>query len=455
MSATTVAPASAPARTPYYRGDPFWGAGRDIGGRPLALYEQLLPQYPDIVRTRFVWINAFLLFNADYAKHVLQTRHDKYVRPDFFRRLLYEVGGVNLFSAEGEVWLAQRKLLNPAFHRRRIRAFGRIMREETERLLAEWEDALWPRDIQDEMTRLTLNIVGRALFSVDMQASGWGQTLTEGFKGTTGWLNYRMNHPFALPVVVPTPANRRFKRARRTVQETIRDIITDRRRAGGEHDDFLQMLLELRYEDTGEGLTDEQIINEAATFFFAGHETTANTLTWAFYLLSQHPDAAARLHTELNEVLNGRSATIADLPDLPYTRRVIEESMRLYPAAWTISRQAAEDDHIGPHAIPAGASVYIAVYAIHRHPRYWQEPDRFDPDRFLPERSADRPSHAYLPFGTGPRFCIGSQFAMTEAQIVLATIAQEYNLALMPGSRPEPHAFFTLRVRDGLSMGPA
>jgi cytochrome P450 len=452
MSTVTILPPTV-QKPPYYRGRHLlWGALSEISDDPIALFHKLLPLYPDVVRTRTGPLNVYIVFNADYAKHVLQTNSQNYVRPSNFRRLLFEVGGLNLFSSEGAYWQRQRKMLAPAFHRKRLLGFGQIMTGETERMLQRWQMAEFPLDIQAEMTKLTLNIVGKALFSVDMLADGWGQQLTRGFEGTTGWLNYRFGHPFAAPLFMPVRANREFKQARATVRRVIREIMVERRRQGGEHHDFLQMLLELRYEDSGECLSDEQIMNESATFFFAGHETTANTLTWAFYLLSQQPEIEAKLRAELATVLNGRSATIDDIPNLPYTRMVIQEAMRLYPAAWITSRQPLANDQLGPYPIKAGSSVLIAFYGIHRNPAYWQNPDTFDPERFTPERSANRPGHAYMPFGNGPRFCIGSQFAMNEAQIVLATIAQRHRLRTLPGYFPQTNTVFTLRVKDALPM---
>ncbi|HEX6386395.1 MAG TPA: cytochrome P450 [Anaerolineae bacterium] len=450
---TTAAVAPQPIEeAPYYRGS-HWllGSVREISGDPLALFEKLLPRYPDIVRTRLGRVPAYIVFNADYARHVLQRNHENYTRPNLFSRLLHAVAGENLFSSEGAYWQRQRKVLSPAFHRQRIIGFGRIMAEETEQMLQRWQDQPQPLDVQAEMTKLTLNIVGRSLFSVDMLAENRGRELTQGFEGTTSWINYRFKRPFA-PLWLPTRANRDFRQAQATVQRVVRQILAERRRQGGEHYDLLQMLLDLRYEDSGEGLDDLQIINEMGTFFFAGHETTANTLTWTFYLLSQHPEIEGKLHAELAQVLGGRTPTVDDLPELPYTRMVIQEAMRLYPAAWAVTRQPIADDQVGPYQLAAGSTVFLAFYGIHRHPRYWDNVNAFDPERFTPERSANRPSHAYLPFGTGPRFCIGSQFAMTEAPIALATIAQHFRLRLVKGTQVEPEMVFTLRVKDQLPM---
>jgi cytochrome P450 len=210
--------------------------------------------------------------------------------------------------------------------------------------------------------------------------------------------------------------------------------------------------MEARDADTGQGMTDKQLRNEVATMMFAGHETTSVALTWAFYLLSQNPAVEAQLQAELDRVLAGRAPALSDLPNLPYTRAVIEETLRLYPPAFGVNRQSIAEDTFGDYRVPANASITLMLYNAHHDPRFWTEPDRFDPARFSPERSADRPPFAYLPFGAGPRLCIGNQFALTEAQLVLATIAQRYQLRLTPGHPVRPNVSFLLRTSDGLPM---
>lgn len=453
MTTITTTPTEIIEEPPYYNGRQWLGGMiGEISQNPLDLFERLLPQHPDIVRSRMGPMPAYIIFNADYAKHILQKNHANYTRPNVFSNLLHTIADVNLFSAEGDYWQRQRKMLSPAFHRQQIVGFGQVMQEETAALLARWQTAVAPLDIQHEMTNLTLNIVGRSLFGVDMLADSRGRELTKGFEGTTGWINYRFNHLLAPPVWVPIKANRQLKAGRATVERVSQQILDDRRQSGESRHDFLQMLIDLRYEDTDEGMDDATIRNEMGTFFFAGHETTSNTLSWAWYLLSQNPDAEAKLHEEVDAVLNGRIATIDDISHLPYTRNVINETMRLYPAAWATSRQPSSDDQVGPYKLPAGSNIFLAFYAIHRHPRYWHNPNAFDPDRFTPERAANRPNHAFMPFGIGPRFCIGSQFALTEATIALASIAARYRLRLAPGAHVEPETVFTLRVKDALPM---
>jgi len=251
---------------------------------------------------------------------------------------------------------------------------------------------------------------------------------------------------------LPTPKYRRFQAARAVLQGAVDHVISQRRRNPSDSADLLSMLLSARDEDTGEAMTDEQLRVEVMTFLLAGQETTSLALTWTWYLLSQHADAQRRLEDEIDAVLNGRPPEYADLVNLPYTRMVIDETMRLYPPAWGFSRQALADDELGGFHLPRGWLVFVIPYVLHRLPAFWQDPEAFDPDRFLPERSSDRPKFVYLPFGAGPRQCIGNQFALIEAHLVVATLAQGYRLHLVPRHRVEPWPLITLRPRLGMPM---
>ncbi len=267
------------------------------------------------------------------------------------------------------------------------------------------------------------------------------------------YLNYRLNHVFAWPLFAPTPRNLRLRRALGLIDRVIQEMIDERRLSGDERADLLSILLAARYEDTGLGMTDEQLQNEVGILIGAGHETTSNALTWTLYLLSENPEAEQALHRELDRELQGRVPTMADLQALPYTRMVIEEAMRLYPPAWILTgRETIAEDQIAGYTIPARSTVFISPYVIHRDPRFWPDPERFDPGRFAPEAAAARPRFAYLPFGGGPRKCIGADFALTEAQLILAAVAQRYCLRLQPGWTVKPDPIFTLRVRGGLPM---
>ena len=364
------------------------------------------------------------------------------------------VTGLNLLTSDGDYWLQQRRLMAPAFHRQRIAGFGVLMSQAAQGMLARWdktEAAGGWIDAHREIMQVTLEIVGQALFSIDL--SGEANALARSFAEGMDYLNFRLNHVFAWPLFLPTPRNIRLRRALAVTDRVMQEIIDERWHSGAEREDLLSMLLEARYEDSGQGMTDEQLQNELGILVGAGHETTANALIWTFYLLAEHPEVEQALHRELDQVLQGRAPTVADLPALPYTRMVIEEAMRLYPPAWILTgRQVIADDQVGGYTIPAGSIVFISPYATHRDPRFWPDPERFDPSRFAPERAAERPRFAYLPFGGGPRKCIGAEFAMTEAQLILAAVAQRCRLRLKPGWAVEPDPIFTLRVRGGLPM---
>jgi len=305
-----------------------------------------------------------------------------------------------------------------------------------------------PFDITSEMTRLTLRIVAKALFSTDVSDAEEtiGAALTE--------VNRQLGEFSLLDLfwMVPTPRKHRFRAAVRALDAVVNRIIEERRRAHYRADDLLTMLLDATDEDTHERMSPSQVRDEVMTLLLAGHETTANALAWTCYLLSQNPGAEGRLRGEVEGVLGDRGANALDLPALRYTRMVVEESMRLFPPAWAISRNTIAEDEIAGYQIPPGTNILISSYITHRHPAFWDNPERFDPERFLPGRSESRPHFAYLPFGGGPRICIGNGFAMAEAQLVLATIVQRYRLRLVPNRPVELHPLITLRPRRGIWM---
>jgi cytochrome P450 len=305
-------------------------------------------------------------------------------------------------------------------------------------------------DVSDEMMHLTLMIISRTMFGADLgaEANRIGQAVSTGIIES----NRRMFSFPEIPFWIPTPANRRFLDARAVLDEVVQRMITNRRQSGNPaaHNDLLSMLIEAQDEATGERMSDQQLRDEVLTIFVAGHETTANALSWAWYLLSRNPAVRTKLRHELDQVLGGRTPTMADLPNLRYTAMVIEEAMRLYPPAWEIERQAVADDTIGGYHIPAGTIVMLSPYVVHRHPQFWSNPEGFEPERFLPERSEGRPRFAYFPFGGGPRLCIGNNFALMEAQLILAMVTQRFDLNLLPGRIPSPEPLVTLRPHGGV-----
>jgi cytochrome P450 len=425
-------------------------SGFPLTRNPIPFLEKSFRQYGDIVQMRFMNLRIFAVAHPEGVKHVLQENHRNYTK-SFDYQILARLLGQGLVTSEVPLWLSQRRLMQPMFHRQKIAAFGDIMAERTLQMLNRWRtiaENRTPIDVTVEMMHLTLDIVGRALLTMDLtdQADAIGHDLTianERF----GSMDLGTLMPW-----LPTPTNLRFRKAVKRLRQMVLDIIAERRREGRDYGDLLSMLLAVRDEETGEGMNDEQMRDEVLTLILAGHETTANALAWTWYLLSQNPEVEKKLHAELDEVLGGRAATMADLPNLNYTGMVIDESMRLYPPVWAIGRSPIEDDEIMGYKIPKGSNLMLSEWLTHRHPGFWERPERFEPERFSAERAQDRPRYAYFPFGGGPRQCIGNIFALNEAQIVLATVAQRYRLRLVENHPIELQPLVTLRPRHGVRV---
>ncbi len=425
----------------------------DYKDDPLDFLLNLAQEYGDISHFRFMGTSAILLNHPDYIKHVLQDNNRNYNKDTVDYDMLRPVVGNGLLTNDGEDWLRQRRLIQPAFHRRQIDRFGRLMVQAADEMLAAWNGRSQPNDpvdIAQAMMRLTLRIVGEALFGIDL--SGEANEVGAAFTYINEDLSSRLIDGYFIPLPIPTPRNLRFHEAKSKLDHVVAEIIQERRREKEERDDLLALLLNARDEETGTGMDDEQMHDELITLLLAGHETTAVALSWTFYLLSEHPKVRQKLEAEVDQVLNGRLPTIDDLPELTYTHQVLQESMRLYPPAWAISRKAIEADTIDDYYIPQGAMIVLSPYTMHRHPRYWTNPEGFDPERFRPEAAKDRPHFAYFPFGGGPRLCIGADFAMTEAQLVLTAVTQRYRLNLVPGHPVKPSPLITLRPKEGLQM---
>jgi cytochrome P450 len=359
--------------------------------------------------------------------------------------------GEGLLTSEGEHHRRQRRLAQPAFHRKRIESYGAAMVDYAARDSARWRDGE-TLDMTQEMMRLTLAIVGKTLFDaeVESEADEIGVALTELLE-----LFQMLLLPYSEYLErLPLPANRRFTRARAKLDAVIYRIIDERRAGGADRGDLLSMLLLAQDEEgAGGGMTDEQLRDEALTIFLAGHETTANALAWTWYLLSQNPDAEAKLHAELDAVLaGGRLPTVEDLPQLRYTEMVLAESMRLYPPAWTIGRLAVREYAVGDYVAAEGTLVLVSQYVMHRDPRFFPEPLRFDPERWTPEAKEARPPYAYFPFGGGARRCIGEGFAWMEGTLIIAAIARRWRMRLVPDHPVVTHPRMTLRAKHGIRM---
>jgi cytochrome P450 len=438
---------------PGPRGDLLIGSLRLLQRDPLRFFVSLSRQYGDVVRYRFLHTQSIFVNHPAHVRRVLQENNRNYDKQVFSFDLLRRALGQGLLTNDGESWLRQRRLMQPAFHRQRLAGFGALMTEATTALLDEQWRAAAARgralDIAAEMHRLTLRIVGQALFGLDLtrEAETVGQALTVAQRR----INDQFFTPF-LPLWVPVRSHREFRAAIKTLDAVVYGIIRERRGRSEDRGDLMSMLLLARDADTGAGMDDRQLRDEVLTLLLAGHETTANALTWTWYLLSQHPAVWRRLQEELAAVLGGRPPAVDDLPRLPYTRMVLDEALRLYPPAWVITRRTVADDEIGGYLVPAGTVMVISPYAMHHNPRVWDNPEGFDPERFTPERTAARAPFAYFPFGGGPRLCIGNNFALLEGQLILATVAQRYRLDRVPGHPVAIEPLVTLRTKYGLRM---
>jgi len=408
----------------------------------------------DILARRLFWRHTFIVNDPQAIKHVLLDNADNYVKSEITRRLLEPGLGRGLLTSEGDTWRRHRRIMAPSFDHRSIVGYSPIMTEVADTLLKEW-DALPPgaeTDVAAAMMHTTLHIISRTMFSSDSDdivdiveagVSRYQDSVRPGLLDLLRapiWLTRLMNPGRGQGILAE------FDRA-------IDRLITSRGQAGRDQPkDLLARLIAARDEETGGGMTTQEVRNQVVTIFMAGHETTALALTWTWYLLSEHPSVEARLHAELASVLGGRNPLHEDLARLPYTRMVIEESMRLYPPVHTLSRDAVADDELMGHRIPAGATLLIAPWLVHRRASVWKDPGRFDPGRFAPRQAAGRHRFAYIPFGAGPRICIGAAFAMAEGMLLLAAIAQRYRLRLVPGHPVEPQGLITLRPRYGMRM---
>ena len=388
------------------------------------------------------------------VKHVMSTNFDNYRKSVYTERALKPLVGQGLFISEGELWRRQRRIAMPAFHRTRLRGFAEGMTQAAEEMLQRWERHKDGAELEvgGEMAAVTAEVVCRAMFSGDLgreRAAGVFEAF-ERYQRTLGRLD--IVEMTGLPRWIPRLGARRARKAVRQLDALINGIIATRRREGVERNDLLDLFMNARDPDTGEAMSPSLLRDEVAVSFLAGHETTANALTWAFYLLSQHPEAENRVREEVDRVLGGRRPEYDDLTELPYVRAVIDEGLRLYPPVHIFSREALGDDRIGKRYVPAGSMVVISPWLIHRHRELWSEPDTFRPERFLGEEVKQHDRFAYLPFGAGPRLCIGKGFGLTEATIILAMVAQRFRLRLRTGHVVEPLGRLTLRPRGGMPM---
>ncbi|MBA0049534.1 cytochrome P450 [Streptomyces sp. AJS327] len=424
---------------------------------PLRSMYQTVSRYGDAVRIPFApGRNIHLFCRPEHAEHILVARQQRYGKA-FTYRPLREWIGLGLITSDGELWERQRRLIQPLFSHRRVSTLQPLMVDAIERMLREWDER--PEgsvvDATEEMSGMTLDIVGATLFGADLTADRdriyhavetLQDAVTKVIKNPLTWVSAKAARR-------TSPGFRQWDQAKATIDEVVTRVIADRRSGRAESDgrDLLDALLNARHED-GTGIGDVQLRDEIVTFFMAGHETSANCLAWTLYLLSTSPAARERLEEEVDSVLAGRAPTQEDLDKLVWTRAVLSESMRLYPPVWTVERDAIAEDEVAGVPVSAGSTVIVPPYLVHRHPGVWSSPEAFAPERFLPERSGERHKYAFIPFGGGRRGCIGNAFALIEVVVALAMITQRYRLDLLPGFDPVPKVTVTLRPPQEMAM---
>lgn len=437
------------AYPPGPRGYPVLGVLPQLRSDPIRTFLDAADQFGDIVHLKAGPYHGFLVCDPAGIKHVLQDNARNYHKSPLYQRLRDSLGN-GLLTSEDSFWLRQRRLAQPAFHRQRLVTMTEAMVTCTQQMLDRWEPMASSGETFDlvaEMMALTQAIIVRTMFSTDL-----GST-TEIVNRTWPIINRRIGETFwssKLEISLPLPANRRFGRALRELDAVVYRIIADRRQSGREEADLLSMFLSARDDETGAGMTDRQLRDEVMTMLLAGHETTSLALSWTYYLLSLHAESERTIADEITRVIGDRRPSFAHVEELVCTRRVLEESLRLYPPAWGFSRLALGADEIGGYRVPKGSIVFVIPFVVHRRPKLWPAPDRFDPDRFAAEQEAARPRFAYIPFGGGPRGCIGNQFALLEAQLIVAAIAQRYRIEVVPGQSIRPEPLITLRPTPGI-----
>ena len=433
---------------PGPRGHPVLGSLPEFRRDPLGFAQRCARDYGDIVHLRIAGSEVYFIFSPEYVSSVLVANARNFNRGRVIQASRTLMGN-GLFVSDGDLWLRQRRLIQPAFHPNAVAAYADQMVGQAQRMLAQWNAQASPQlDIHQEMKALTLQIVAGALFSADLSASA----VAAGRLVAAVWEQFsrRVAAGMLIPESWPTLGNLRLRRAVRQLDDIIYDIIAHHETSSQDSGDLLSVLLRASGPQVG-AMSRRQLRDEVMTLFVAGHETTALALTWIWYLLAQHPQVEERLLAELRSVLNGRAPGAADVAALKYTGMVVQEALRLYPPVWAVPRLASAECEIGGYSIPAGASVTMFQWVTQRDPRYFHEPERFNPDRWA-EGAREIPKFAYFPFGGGPHQCIGMGFAQMEAVLLLATIAQAYHFDLLPGQRVVLVPSLTLYPRDGLRV---
>jgi cytochrome P450 len=451
MTTTTERSPARPRAVPGPRGHALLGTLLHVWRDRLGFMTDVTQQYGDAVRFTMGPKSLYFFNHPEHAKHVLADNHANYhkgIGLIHAKRVL----GEGLLTSEDELWRRQRRTIQPTFQRERLARFAGSVVEEGDALVRRWRARAGgrPVDVVQEMTHLTLGVMGKTLLDADLGAY---EALGHAFEVAQDQAMFEMQTLGAVPHAAPLPRHFRFRKARRELERVVSELVATRQREGYEgRDDMLSRLLLAYRDESDEQLRRQRLNDELITILLAGHETTASTLSWTWYRVSRDPEIGRRMHAEAVAVLGDRPPRYEDLHELRYITMVVQEAMRLYPPVWILPRRAVGPDEIAGYPVPAGADVLVCPYTLHRHPDFWDEPERFEPDRFATDRAAARHRYAYIPFGGGPRFCVGNNLGMMEAVFVAAMVAREFRLQVVPGRKVVPEPMLSLRVRNGLPM---
>jgi cytochrome P450 len=433
-------------------GHRFGGCLQRMRRDPLGFYSQTRRDCGDYVRLRVIpGFNFYLLTHPDAVEHVLLKNHKNYRKPDIFYKSVSLLVGDGLFTNEGESWQKQRRLAQPAFHSQYLALLSPLMVEGAQAFVRQHEpSAGQPIDIADGMMKVGMRIASTTLFSTDI--SGDADAIGKAYRTAFAHISDRLNSLQLIPNWFPTKSNRKFAQAKKVLDEAVVSLIAARLKDSDKPNDLLTMFLNARDEKTGQSMPRKQLMDEMLTLLTGGHENVGAALSWTWYLLGQHPDVQNDVYDEIHARLRGRSPCAQDLPQLPLLTAVFEESLRIYPPGWGELRETISADEINGFPLPAKAIIILCQWVTHRHPEFWEEPERFKPERFLSSATANRHRFAYFPFGGGPRICIGMQFALIEGPLVLATILQRFRVELVSDHPVVPDPTFTLRPTHGLKV---
>jgi cytochrome P450 len=429
---------------------PFFGNLPDMAGDVLGFFTRCSREYGDVVGLRLVSWPAVLLNHPDYSEYIFVKNHQNFIKHRFFWRHVRAIFGQGLLTSEGEAWHRQRRLAAPAFAGQQVSRYGDAMVRYAERMVERWQPGQ-AIDAHREAMALTFEIAAKTLFDADAQDDV--EELGHVFDQMVEEIAVRFRRPFRIPDIIPVPGNLRYRRGVQRIDRLVAEIIRAWREDPGDRGDLLSRLM-LARDESGRPMSERQIRDEVITLLLAGHETTALTLAWTWYLLARHPDADARLAAEVRNALGNRPPTVEDLLRLRFTEQVVTESLRLYPPAYAIGREALQDCEIGGFAVPAGTTVYVSPWVTHHDPRWFPDPWEFRPERWNGDFARQLPRFAYMPFGGGPRICIGSRFAMMEAVLILATVAQRLRLEWQREHPVQVMPSITLRPKGGVWVRP-